>query len=431
MNILYEDNHLIAAEKPPNVPVMGDASGDADMLTLLKAYIKEKYSKPGDVYLGLVHRLDRPVGGAMVFARTSKAASRLSDSFRRHAAVKKYAALVCGEPPVEGRLTCWMTRDEAANMSRVLHSPAPDAKPAALSFRAGMRLDGLTLLEVTLETGRHHQIRAQLADAGFPIRGDQRYNPGARPGQQIALWAVSLTVEHPTLKTGLTFVSTPSGEAWAPFSGALSALTRGLLTAYTDKNIVIVNKPRGVTVAEGEAPLVDAVRAYFGEAYAVHRLDATTAGLTVFARTPVARDALEAAFAEGRVKKRYRCTVLGTPEPAAAVVTAYAVKDAEAGRVTVYASPRPGAKTMVTEYATVSTEGGASVLSVTLHTGRTHQIRAHMAFLGFPLAGDDRYGDRAANRDRGLAAHDLTAVAIGFDFPADSPLYYLDGKEFA
>lgn len=430
MNIIYEDNHLIVAEKPPNMPVMADSSLDADMLTELKAYIKEKYAKPGDVFLGLVHRLDRPVGGVMVFARTSKAAARLSDSFRRRATKKLYAALVTGDPPTDGRLTCWMTRDEKTNMSSVHHSEVEGAKPAALSFHTVARRNGLSLLAVTLETGRHHQIRAQLADAGFPIWGDQRYNPEARVGEQIALYAVSLTVEHPTLKTPLTFTIEPHGRPWDGFSDELFALAKGLMLKYIDENIVIIDKERGVTVAEGENALVDRVKAAYGEAYAVHRLDATTAGLTVFARNAAAKEALDAAFAEGRVKKRYLCTVKGVLKPPAATVTAYAVKDADEGRVTVYASPVKGARTMITEYETLKTLDGVSELSVLLHTGRTHQIRAHMAFLGHPLIGDDRYGDREFNRSRGYASHDLRAVKLEFEFPAQSPLSYLNGREF-
>ncbi len=148
IRVLYEDNHLLVVEKPANVPVQADASGDEDLLTACKGYIKEKYQKPGEVYLGLVHRLDRPVGGVMVFARTSKAAARLTEQFSAHRARKRYAAIVEGEAPAEGRLTDFLLKNEATNTTAVVAVGTPGAKQAKLSFRTLAREKGLSLLDV-------------------------------------------------------------------------------------------------------------------------------------------------------------------------------------------------------------------------------------------------------------------------------------------
>ncbi|MBQ9924151.1 MAG: RNA pseudouridine synthase, partial [Clostridia bacterium] len=200
IQVLYEDNHLLVVKKPPNVPVQADASGDEDLLTACKGYIKEKYQKPGEVYLGLVHRLDRPVGGVLVFARTSKAAARLTEQFSAHRAQKRYAAVVEGSAPGEGRLFDWLLKNEGTNTTSVVKEGTSGAKAARLSFRTLARDGGSSLLDVDLETGRPHQIRVQLSHAGLPIRGDQRYNPRAKVGEQIRLWAYALTIAHPTLK---------------------------------------------------------------------------------------------------------------------------------------------------------------------------------------------------------------------------------------
>ena len=209
IRVLYEDNHLLVVEKPANVPVQADASGDEDLLTACKGYIKEKYQKPGEVYLGLVHRLDRPVGGVMVFARTSKAAARLTEQFSAHRARKRYAAIVEGEAPAEGRLTDFLLKNESTNTTAVVAVGTPGAKQAKLSFRTLARDKGLSLLDVDLQTGRPHQIRVQLSHAGYPIHGDQRYNPNATVGEQIRLWAYALTIAHPTLKEEMTFYALP------------------------------------------------------------------------------------------------------------------------------------------------------------------------------------------------------------------------------
>ena len=217
VEVLYEDNHLLAVVKPPNLPVQADRSGDDDLLSILKRYIGNKYQKPGAVYLGLVHRLDRPVGGAMVFARTSKAAARLSAAFAAHAQDKRYLAVLQGELKGPRTLEDWLLKDGATGMVRVVPKGTPGAKQARLDTRPIAVRDGLTLTEVVLYTGRAHQIRVQHAHAGLPLWGDARYG-GGRPGQQIALWAASLALEHPTRHEQMRFTATPPMDgAWQKF----------------------------------------------------------------------------------------------------------------------------------------------------------------------------------------------------------------------
>ena len=221
INVLYADNHLLVVEKPANLPTQADSSGDDDLLSILKRYIAEKYNKPGAVYLGLVHRLDRPVGGVMVFARTSKAASRLSESFRTHEQDRRYLAVVEGEIPGERELNDWLIKDGRTGMVRVVRENTPGAKRAKLITRPRAVREGLTLTQVQLFTGRAHQIRVQHAHMGHPLWGDNRYGDG-RPGQQLALWAWSLTVKHPTRDETLTFTAPPPRrDVWALFAGEL------------------------------------------------------------------------------------------------------------------------------------------------------------------------------------------------------------------
>lgn len=221
--VLYEDNHLLVVVKPPNLPAQADSSGDDDLLRILKRYIGEKYQKPGNVYLGLVHRLDRPVGGVMVFARTSKAASRLSAAFAAHAQDRRYLAVVQGRLQAEIALEDWLVK-RADGMVRVCDPNAHGAKRARLTSRPLAFAGDLTLVEVALETGRSHQIRVQHAHAGFPLWGDARYG-GGRPGMQIALWAWALEVEHPTQRETMRFRALPPNSgAWRAFEREIKEL---------------------------------------------------------------------------------------------------------------------------------------------------------------------------------------------------------------
>lgn len=211
LNIIYEDNHIIVVEKPVNIPSQGDKTGDIDMLTLIKQYIKEKYNKPGDVYLGLVHRLDRPVGGVMVFAKTSKAASRLSEQVRVKDFKKKYLVVVNGKMEKQkGILEDYLLKNEKANMSRVVKEGTKNSKLASLEYEVliyNSEID-LSVLKINLHTGRHHQIRVQLSSRNHSIYGDQKYG-GRGHGKQIALWAYELTLLHPITKESMTFKVLP------------------------------------------------------------------------------------------------------------------------------------------------------------------------------------------------------------------------------
>ena len=207
MKIVYEDNHIIVVEKPVNIPSQQDKTEDEDMLTLIKSYLKEKYNKPGDVYLGLVHRLDRPTGGVMVFAKTSKAASRLSEQVRNKEFVKKYLCIVDGKmEKEEDILKDYLYKNEKNNMSRIATAKEKNAKEAVLDYKVVKYNEeiNLSVVEVTLHTGRHHQIRVQFASRNHGLSGDQKYGTRGR-GKQLALWAFSLSFEHPTLKEEMTF----------------------------------------------------------------------------------------------------------------------------------------------------------------------------------------------------------------------------------
>ena len=211
LKVIYEDNHIIVVEKIPNVPSQSDKTGDMDMLTLVKGYIKEKYNKPGNVYLGLVHRLDRPVGGIMIFAKTSKAASRLSNQVREKVFKKKYLAVVDGKfEKNNGTLEDYLYKDERNNISKGVSNPKKNAKFAKLDYEVLKynEVKDLSLVEINLHTGRHHQIRVQLSNFGHSIFGDQKYGTRGK-GKQIALWAYKLTIEHPITKEKMTFEDLP------------------------------------------------------------------------------------------------------------------------------------------------------------------------------------------------------------------------------
>ena len=211
LKVIYEDNHIIAVEKKPNIPSQADKTEDIDMLSIVKSYIKEKYQKPGNVYLGLIHRLDRPVGGIMIFAKTSKAASRLSNEVREKVFKKKYLAVVDGKlDKKEGVLEDYLYKDERNNISKVVKKEKKNAKYAKLEYKVLKynKIKDLSLLEINLHTGRHHQIRVQLSNMGHSIFGDQKYGTRGR-GKQIALWAYELTIIHPTTKEKMTFTDMP------------------------------------------------------------------------------------------------------------------------------------------------------------------------------------------------------------------------------
>ena len=200
INIIYEDNHLLVVEKPINVSVQADKSGDEDLLTMLKKYLKEKYNKPGDVYLGLVHRLDRPVGGVMVFAKTSKAASRLSKQVQKHEFKKIYMAVIEGKVSDSGTFKDKLKKDEKTNITRV----SEDGKEAELSYNLIGFVNNLSLVRISLKTGRSHQIRVQFSSRKIPLYGDQKYNPKAVK-DQIALFASKLEFKHPITKEIMSF----------------------------------------------------------------------------------------------------------------------------------------------------------------------------------------------------------------------------------
>ena len=224
IQIVYEDNHLLVVVKPPNMPTQADASGDPDLHSTMKRYIAEKYQKPGAVYLGLVHRLDRPVGGLVVLARTSKAADRLSGQVREKTLARQYVAAVRGSAPERIELCDWLLKDERTNTVRAVAAGTPGAKDARLAWQKAGETDGLSLIRVKLFTGRSHQIRVQTSHAGFPIWGDARYGAG-RPGEQIALWGAHLGLVHPTKKEELRFTALPPVDArpWRSFDEAIWA----------------------------------------------------------------------------------------------------------------------------------------------------------------------------------------------------------------
>ncbi len=211
MKVIYEDNHIIVVEKMVNIPSQADKTEDVDMLSIIKSYLKEKYNKPGNVYLGLVHRLDRPVGGVMVFAKTSKAASRLSEQVRNKTFKKEYLVICNGKMEKnQDTLVDYLWKDEKKNTSYVVKSTKKNAKQAILAYEV-LKYDetqNLSVLRINLHTGRHHQIRVQLSSRMHAIYGDNKYH-GRGAGTGICLWAYKLTIEHPITKQEMTFVDFP------------------------------------------------------------------------------------------------------------------------------------------------------------------------------------------------------------------------------
>ena len=219
---VYEDNHLLVAVKPQGQLTQSDETGDLSLQDECKQYIKEKYQKPGEVYLGLVHRLDRPVGGLVAFARTSKAASRLSEQLRTHHMEREYLAVVEGEDlPARGDLRDWLLQGEDG-LVRVVPEGTPGAKEARLHYeRLGAR-EGTALVHLRLETGRKHQIRVQLSHLGYPICFDMRYGHGER-GRDIALFGAVLRLTHPTRKEDMTFTARLENPAFRPYEKEITA----------------------------------------------------------------------------------------------------------------------------------------------------------------------------------------------------------------
>lgn len=221
LTVLYEDNHVIVVLKPQNLPSCPDSSGDDNLLDRIKRYVKTAYNKPGNVYIGLVHRLDRPTGGVMVFAKTSKAAERLSDGLQHGDFEKKYLTVLCGTFDTErGTLTNFLKKNTVNNMVYICTPSEEGAREASLDYKVVEAKENYTLAEVRLHTGRSHQIRVQMAGVSRPVFGDMRYGgPSAQKGK-LALWAYSLSFTHPVLKERMRFVALPpeTESPWKNFS---------------------------------------------------------------------------------------------------------------------------------------------------------------------------------------------------------------------
>ena len=221
LNVLYEDNQIVVVVKPQNVPTQSDESKDVDLLTMVKEYIKEKYNKPGEAFVGLVHRLDRPTGGVMVFARNSKSAKRLSEQFKNHETEKVYYAVT--DKPVkykDGTLTNYLLKDEKENIVKIVPMSVQGAKKAELQYNELENNGKESLLEVKILTGRSHQIRVQLANIGSPLYGDAKYGKNKTTAtKNLGLWAGKLTFTHPTTKEKMVFMVCPDTEVmpWKNF----------------------------------------------------------------------------------------------------------------------------------------------------------------------------------------------------------------------
>jgi 23S rRNA pseudouridine1911/1915/1917 synthase len=223
LDVLYEDNHCLAVAKPAGVLTVGDQTGNASLLEMAKEYLKRKYRKPGNVFAGLVHRLDRPVSGVVLFARTSKAAARISEQFRQRTVRKVYRAIVEGNvPPVSGEFTDWLLKNRETNTTRSVAAGTAMARHSRLRYRRVQSDAGLSLLEIEPETGRSHQIRVQLSVRGYPIYGDRKYGSKHSLPGAIALHAWQLTFDHPTRREPVT-VTAPNPANWR----RLLAVSRG------------------------------------------------------------------------------------------------------------------------------------------------------------------------------------------------------------
>lgn len=211
LKIIYEDNHVIVVLKPQNVLTQGDETGDKSLLDMVKEYLKETYNKPGNVYTGLVHRLDRPTGGVMVFAKTSKAASRLTEQLKNKEFSKKYLTVVVGKPKYKAsRLEHFLQKDEKNNIVKACTRGAEGAKQAILEYNTIKTIDKVSLLDVKILTGRSHQIRVQMSEIKTPVFGDVKYGGDSlAKGHNLALWAYELSFTHPTTRKKMTFNCMP------------------------------------------------------------------------------------------------------------------------------------------------------------------------------------------------------------------------------
>ena len=221
MEVIYEDNHIIAVSKTCSEIVQGDKTGDTPLSDMLKAWLKEKYAKPGNVFVGVTHRLDRPVSGVVLFAKTSKALSRLNEMFRTGEVKKTYWAIVKNTPPQEeGELIHYLVRNEKQNKSYAYETERPDSKKAILHYKVIARSENYNLLEIDLKTGRHHQIRCQLAKMGCPIKGDLKYGfPRSNPDGGISLHSRSAEFIHPVSKEVVHIVApAPNDTLWKALS---------------------------------------------------------------------------------------------------------------------------------------------------------------------------------------------------------------------
>ena len=215
LDVLYEDNHLLVVNKPIGVLVQGDKTGDTPLVDIAKAYIKEKYNKPGAVFLGVVHRLDRPTSGVIVFARTSKALQRLNLQFKDRVTKKIYWAITKETPiPESNTLVHWTVRNQKQNKSYAHKKETPQSKKAILKYSIKKKLNNYSLLEIELKTGRHHQIRSQLSAIGCPIKGDLKYGSArSNPNGSIHLHARSLEILHPVTKQSIHCIASPPKDA--------------------------------------------------------------------------------------------------------------------------------------------------------------------------------------------------------------------------
>lgn len=211
LNVVYEDNHIIVVIKPQNIPTQEDESKDKDLLTMVKEYIKEKENKPGNVYVGLVHRLDRPTGGVMVFAKTSKSASRLTQEMHTDDFKKRYLAVVVGKPKESrGRLVNFLLKNPRTNTVQIVPELTTNAKRAELTYEVLDAKEKVSLVDIQLLTGRSHQIRVQMKNIGCPVYGDVKYGGDSlAKGHNLALWAYELKFVHPTTKENMTFKCYP------------------------------------------------------------------------------------------------------------------------------------------------------------------------------------------------------------------------------